>query len=145
LEKVTGKTVKREHLTRKELPYTVAMVILDIAAPILLMFGIKISTTANVSLMNNFEIVSTSIIAAVLFKEVISRRLWSSIVLITVASTILTFEGISSFEFNAGSLFVLGACLCWGFENNCTKMISNKSSVEIVVIRKQCCGGFLFR
>lgn len=29
----------------------------------------------------------------------------------------------------------LGACLCWGFENNCTKMISHKSPVEIVVIK----------
>ena len=39
------------------------------------------------------------------------------------------------FTFNIGSLFVLGACLCWGFENNCTRMISNKSSVEIVIIK----------
>lgn len=27
------------------------------------------------------------------------------------------------------------ACICWGFENNCTKMISNKSSEEIVIIK----------
>lgn len=135
LEKVTGKTVKREYLTRKELPYTVAMVILDVVAPIFLMFGIKMSVAANVSLMNNFEIVSTSIIATVVFKEVLSKRLLSAIVLITVASTILTFEGMSSFEFNNGSLFVLGACICWGFENNCTKIISNKSSAEIVIIK----------
>ncbi len=32
------------------------------------------------------------------------------------------------------ALFI-GACLCCRFENNCTKMISNKSSVEIVVIK----------
>lgn len=38
-EKALGKTKKREPLTKKELPYTVAMVVLDIAAPILLMFG----------------------------------------------------------------------------------------------------------
>lgn len=30
---------------------------------------------------------------------------------------------------------MLGACICWGFENNCTKMISNKSSTEIVIIK----------
>jgi len=34
-----------------------------------------------------------------------------------------------------GSLLVFGACLCWGIENNCTRMISHKSSVEIVVIK----------
>ncbi len=70
-----------------------------------------------------------------IFKEVISKRLWIAITLVTIASVLLSFEGTSSFDFNIGSLFVFGACLCWGFENNCTKMISNKSSVEIVVIK----------
>lgn len=135
IEKAFGKQVKREPLTKKELPYTIAMVVLDIAAPILLMFGISLTNSANVSLLNNFEIVATSIIALVVFKEVISKKLWFAIALVTVASAILSFEGAESFTFNSGSLFVLGACLCWGFENNCTKMISNKSSVEIVIIK----------
>ena len=125
----------KEPLTKKELPYTVAMVILDIIAPILLMIGITQTNGANVSLLNNFEIVATSLIAFIIFKEVISKRLWFAIVLVTMASIILSFEGAGSFEFNQGSLFVLGASLCWGFENNCTKMISNKSSIEIVVIK----------
>ena len=90
---------------------------------------------ANVSLLNNFEIVATSIIALVIFKEVISKKLWFAITLVTIASIVLSFEGKGSFTFNQGSLLVLGACLCWGFENNCTKMISNKNSVEIVVIK----------
>ena len=135
IEKRIGKRERKEPLTKKELPYTVAMVVLDIIAPILLMLGITMTNSANVSLFNNFEIVATSIIALVVFKEVISKKLWFAIVLVTIASIVLSFEGAGSFIFNQGSLFVLGACLCWGFENNCTKMISNKSSVEIVVIK----------
>ena len=135
VEKLIGRGGKKEPLTKKELPYTIAMVILDIVAPILLMLGIARTNSANVSLLNNFEIVATSIIALVVFKEVISKKLWFAIFLVTIASIVLTFEGQGSFVFNRGSLFVLGACLCWGFENNCTKMISNKSSVEIVVIK----------
>ncbi len=135
IEKKIGKSEGKEPLTKKELPYTIAMVVLDIIAPILLMLGITMTSPANVSLLNNFEIVATSIIALVIFKEVISKRLWFAIVLVTIASIVLSFEGTGSFVFNRGSLFVLGACLCWGFENNCTKMISNKSSVEIVVIK----------
>ena len=119
----------------KELPYTVAMVVLDIIAPILLMFGITMTNSANVSLLNNFEIVATSLIALFIFKEVISKRLWIAIFLVVVATIVLSFEGTSAFVFNKGSLLVLGACICWGFENNCTKMISNKSSVEIVIIK----------
>lgn len=135
ISKATGKATPTEPLTKKELPYTIAMVVLDIIAPILLMFGIRSSNAANVSLINNFEIVVTSLIALFVFKEVISKKLWIAIALVTVASVILSFEGAGSFEFNIGSLFVFGACLCWGIENNCTRMISNKSSIEIVVIK----------
>ena len=131
----TGHAAPAEPLTGKELPYTVAMVVLDIIAPILLMFGIQSSHAANVSLINNFEIVATSLIALAVFREVISRRLWIAIVLVTVGSGILSFEGAGAFTFNIGSLFVFGACLCWGIENNCTRMISNKDPIEIVVIK----------
>lgn len=130
-----GKETIREPLTKKELPYTAAMVVLDIAAPILLMLGIARTNSANVSLLNNFEIVATSLIAFFVFKEVLSRRLCTAILLVTAASVILGFEGAGSFTFNLGSLFVLGACVCWGLENNCTRMISSKSSVEIVIIK----------
>ncbi|MGN0754310.1 MAG: DMT family transporter [Aristaeellaceae bacterium] len=135
VERRIGRGKRADPLTRKELPYTVAMVVLDIAAPILLMLGISMSNSASVSLLNNFEIVATSIIALVIFGEAISRRLWLAIALVTLASAILSFEGTQALAFSRGSLLVLGACLCWGFENNCTKMISNKSSVEIVVIK----------
>lgn len=135
LNKAIAREQKKEALTKKELPYTVAMVVLDIIAPILLMFGISKTNSANVSLLNNFEIVATSLIALVIFKEVISKKLWLAIGLVTVASAILSFEGDGAFVFNNGSLFVLGASICWGFENNCTKMISNKSSEEIVIIK----------
>lgn len=135
LRQATGYHKKKEPLTKKELPYTVAMVVLDIIAPILLMFGISRTNSANVSLLNNFEIVATSLIALFVFKEVISRKLWLAILLVTAASAILSFEGHGAFVLNEGSLLVLGACVCWGFENNCTRMISNKDSEEIVVIK----------
>ena len=135
INKVIGRGQRKEPLTKKELPYTIAMVVLDIIAPILLMFGIARTNSANVSLLNNFEIVATSIIALVIFKEVVSKRLWLAIGLVTVASVILSVEGSGALVFNGGSLLVLGACVCWGFENNCTKMLSNKSSEEIVIIK----------
>lgn len=130
-----GKKLVKEPLTRNELPYTIAMVVLDIAAPILLMHGLRMTSAANATLLNNFEIVATSIIALVVFKEWISKRLWVAIMLVTASSIILTFEGLESFQFNLGSVLVLGAAVCWGFENNCTNKISNKSSEEIVIIK----------
>lgn len=122
-------------LTRSELPYTLGMILLDIAAPILLMLGLSRTGSANASLLNNFEIVATSLLAFFLFKEQLSRRLVLAIVLVTLASLTLSFEGTGSFRFRTGSLLVLGAACCWGLENNCTRMLSNKSSVQITIIK----------
>lgn len=122
-------------LTGKELPYTVAMVILDIAAPIFLMIGLTRCSAANASLLNNFEIVATSLIALFIFRESIGKRLWLAIVLVTISSILLSFEDMSSLQFSWGSLFVLLACVCWGFENNCTRMLSSKNPAQIVIIK----------
>lgn len=133
--RMLGGCAVKEPLTKKELPYTVAMIVLDIAAPILLMLGIARTTSSGVSLLNNFEIVATSVIALVVFREAISPRLWVAIALVTLSGVLLGFEGTDTIVIDEGALFVLGACICWGFENNCTRKLSSKSSVEIVTIK----------
>ncbi len=133
----TGNFKEEMRITKKEMPFTLAMVILDILAPIFLMIGLTKTTPANVSLLNNFEIVATSLIALFIFKESINNRLWISISLITVASIILSVEDIDigSFSFSCGSVFVLLASICWGFENNCTRMLSVKDPLQVVIIK----------
>ena len=132
--------VKDMRLTKNDLTYTILMVVLDVIAPIFLMIGISIGSSANASLLGNFEIVATSIIALVIFKEDVSKNLWLAIVFITLSSIILSFEGQESFRFSYGSLFVILATMSWGLENNCTRKISNKSSYQIVTIKGLCSG-----
>lgn len=133
------KISKREHteqrITRADLPYTIAMIVLDIAAPIFLLLGLSYTTAANASLLNNFEIVATALIALAVFKEKISKRLWSGIGFVVVSCGILSFEDISSLKFSFGSLFILLACICWGVENNCTRRLSSKDPLEIVLLK----------
>ncbi len=131
----TGHGKQELRLTKKDFPYTLGMVALDIAAPILLMIGLKRTTAANASLLNNFEIVATSLIALLVFREKIGKRLWTAIGLITLSSILLSVEDASSFQFSFGSLFVLAACICWGLENNCTRCLSKSDPLEIVVIK----------
>ncbi len=126
---------QEENLTKKDLPYTVGMIALDIFAPIALMFGLARTTSANASLLNNFEIAATSVIALVIFKETISKRLWLAIFLVTLSSALLSFEDVSSLRFSYGSLLVLLAAVCWGLENNCTRKISSKNTYEIVTLK----------
>ena len=124
-----------EKLSKTDLPYTVGMIVLDILAPIFLMIGINIGSAANASLLGNFEIVATTLIAILIFKEVVTSRLWIAIGFITFSSIVLSFEGSGSFKFSLGSLFVILATCCWGLENNCTRMISDKSTYEIVILK----------
>lgn len=124
-----------ENIKKADLPYTIAMIILDIVAPIFLLLGLSFTTAANASLLNNFEIVATAIIALMIFKEKISKRLWIGIFFVTISCALLSFEDISSLKFSIGSLFVLLACLSWGLENNCTRKLSSKDPLKIVLLK----------
>ena len=124
-----------ERLDKADLPYTLGMVLLDIAAPIFLMLGLRLTSAANAALLNNFEIVATATIALALFKEHISKTLWLALLFITLSSIILSFEGLAGFKFSWGSLLVLAAAICWGLENNFTRKISHKNTYEIVTIK----------
>lgn len=135
---------KEERLTKTDLPYTIGMIVLDIFAPIFLMLGVRLGTASNASLLGNFEIVATALIALLLFKEAVTKRLWSAILFITIASIILSFEGNGSFQFSYGSMFVLLATVCWGLENNCTRKLSEKSTYQIVVLKGLLSGGGSF-
>jgi len=127
-------------LTKKEFPYIFAIVGLDISAITFLMIGLSKTTGANASLLGNFELVITSLFAYVFFKEIISKKIVFAVIIITIACIILTFEKVESFTFNIGSIFVLLSSICWGIENNCTRMISSKSTKQITTIKGICSG-----
>ena len=126
---------KEAAVTKNELPYIIGMVILDIAAPIFFMIGISQSGAATAALLNNFEIVATTMLALLLFHEAIGRQMWLSILLILLSTIILTFDITSIVVFNPGTVFLILGCICWGFENNCTRMISLKDPMQIVIIK----------
>ena len=139
---LTGKVKKRFEisnneldLNKKDFPYVIAMIVLDILAPVFLMIGLNQTTASNTALLNNFEIVATALFARSFFRESISNRLWFAIFLITLATMILSVEDSDSFSFSVGSLFVVFATICWGIENNCTRVLSVKNPLQIVVIK----------
>ena len=131
---------EQNKLTKKELPYTLGMIFLDILAPISLMFGLKWISPTNASLLNNFEIVATSCIALFFFQEKISSKMWAAILLITLSSVLLSLDEQTNLSFSYGAIFILLACIFWCMENNCTRMLSSKNIVQIVVLKGICSG-----
>lgn len=135
IRRAKGSERREQRLTKAELPHTVAMILLDIAAPIFLLIGLSHTTAENASLLNNFEIVATALIAFFAFREKISARLGAGILFVTSSCAILSFENAASLNFSAGSLFILLAAVCWGIENNCTRRLSSKDPLQIVILK----------
>ena len=121
-------------LERADVPYVAAMVALDVAAPLLLMAGLSLSSAESVSLLNNFEIVATALIARLAFGERVGVRAAVGIGAISLACFLLSWDA-GARGFSAGSLLTLAACLCWGIENNCTNRLSDCDPVKVVVIK----------
>lgn len=135
LRRAGGAPKRESALSRRELPFIALMVLLDIAAPIALLFGLRLTNAGTAALLGNFEIVATTLFALLLFREAVGRRLWAAIALIFCASLLLSFEDISALRLSSGALLVLLACACWGLENNCTRMLSIKDPLQVVVIK----------
>lgn len=133
--RAAGTPSREERLALPDAPYVVAMIVLDIAAPILLMAGLSTTSAESVSLLNNFEIVATALIALLVFHEPVSKRLWAAIALITAACALLSLDGAAGLEVAPGSLLVLAASVCWGMENNCTNRLSAKDPLQVVVVK----------
>ena len=112
-----------------------------VLAPIALLFGLRITPASTTSLLLNFEGVATALIAAFFFKEAIGKRVGWSIVLITIASIILSLTW-GEWGFSPGIFLILGACVFWGIDNNFTRNISNREPLQIVMYKGLGAGAF---
>ena len=90
---------------------------------------------ATAALLGNFEIVATALVAILIFREAVGRRLWIALLLITIASIILSVEDFHTITLSTGCALVLLSCICWGLENNCTRMLSLSDPMQIVVVK----------
>lgn len=129
------KNDQEKSLDKHDLKYLLLMIILDIIAPILLLLAVSKSSASSISLLSNFEIVATALIALLIFKEPIGKYLWIGIIILTIAVILLSLDFNSGFSFSWYSLLVIGATTCYGLENNCTKKMSDKNPYQITMIK----------
>ncbi len=122
-------------LSRSDMPYGIGMIVLNIAALAAVMTGLSLTSAATASLLSNFEIAATAVIALMIFHERVPGRLWIAIVLVTVSSIVLSVENTGAVTLSPGAFLILAGCLFWGFENNCTRKLADKSPLTIVVLK----------
>lgn len=115
-----------------------------ILAPIILMISLQNTPASTASLLLNFEGVGTTVIALLFFKEAISRRAWTAIIVITLASIFLSTNFSEGFGISLGALGIILACVLWGVDNNFTRNISGKDPLAIVAWKGLVAGTFSF-
>jgi drug/metabolite transporter (DMT)-like permease len=115
-----------------------------ILAPIILMISLQNTPASTASLLLNFEGVGTTLIALLFFKEAISRRAWTAIIVITLASIFLSTNFNEGFGISLGALGIILACVLWGLDNNFTRNISGKDPLAIVAAKGLVAGTFSF-
>ncbi len=138
--KLMGKVIyteqKEARLTRSDWPWLAGAVLAGgVIAPITLMISLRHAPAATASLLLNFESVTTTLIAAIVFKEAVGRRAWWAIALITLASILLSTDFTNKWGLSLSALGVLAACFMWGVDNNLTRNISAKDPLVIVTVK----------
>ncbi len=123
-------------LTKADIPWLAGAILSGgVTAPIILLIGLTHIPAATASLLLNFEGVSTTVLALIIFKEFIGKRIWIAIALITTGSVILSSDFSNKYFFSVGSFAILLACLLWGLDNNLTRNISAKNPIIISMFK----------
>lgn len=111
-----------------------------ILAPVMLMFGLKIMSASEASLLLNAEGVFTTLLAWFVFRENFDKRIALGMVAIISGALILSWPGRMSTLNIWSALLVLGACLAWGIDNNLTRKVSLSDATWIAMIKGICAG-----
>ncbi len=122
-------------LDRRDLPYTAGFVLSGgVLAPLLLFSGLGHTSSSSASILLNFELVFTSLIAVLVFKEQGGGRFWAAAGLITAGAIALNWEGGAPGP-GWGPALVLAAAFMWGVDNNLTARVSIKNPVTLAAIK----------
>lgn len=121
-------------LRRADTPW-LALVILTggVLGPLLLMAGLRRMDAADASLLLNLEGLATMGIAWLAFRENVDRRLLAGAFAILAGAALLSWQGHVSLR--GGIPLIVGACLCWGIDNNLTRRLSSADPVQIAMLK----------
>ncbi len=122
-------------LDRRDIPYTAGFVLAGgVLAPLLLFTGLNLTSSSSASILLNFELVFTSLIAVVVFREHGGARFWAAAGLITAGALALSWEG-GGLGLGLGAVLVLASSFMWGVDNNLTARVSIKNPVTLAAIK----------
>jgi drug/metabolite transporter (DMT)-like permease len=106
-----------------------------VAGPVLLMAGLARLPASEASLLLNGEGVFTALIAWIVFRENVDRRIALGMLAIVAGGALLAWPGAVGGVRWQGALLVLGACLAWAVDNNLTRKVSLGDASWIAMVK----------
>ena len=126
----------RVRLQRRELlPLGGAVLFGGVIAPLLLLFGLASMPASGASLLLNAEAVFTAVLAWFVFRENVDRRVALGLLAIVAGAVLLSIPTGADLGEIVPSLAVLGACLCWGLDNNFTRMVALNDAAWLAAVK----------
>jgi drug/metabolite transporter (DMT)-like permease len=126
----------RVHLARGDmLPLVGAIAAGGVAGPVLLMLGLANMPASGASLLLNAEGVFTAALAWFVFRENFDRRIALGMLAIVAGAVVLSVPSGANFGSPWPALAILGACLCWGLDNNLTRKVSLTDATWLAAIK----------
>src|SRR4029079_19706737 len=100
---------------RADRPWLAAAVVSGgIAGPALLMYGLQRTDASAASLLLKLEAVFTALLAWIVFRENVDRRVALGMLAIVAGGAVLSSGHL---VFPLGAAFIAAACLCWALDN----------------------------
>lgn len=135
VQRLIGRTSSEAPLRRSDFPWLVAVVVFGgILGPLLLMLGLSQTTASSGSLLLNLEGLATMMIAWIVFRENVDRRLLTGAAAILAGALVLSWSADGA-RLDLGSLLIATACLCWGIDNNLARRLSSADPVQIAMVK----------
>lgn len=126
----------RVHLSRGEfLPLAGAIAFGGVLGPVLLMFGLSGMPATGASLLLNAEGVFTALLAWFVFRENVDRRIALGMIAIIAGAVVLSIPTGAELGPVWPSLAILGACLCWGIDNNLTRKVALTDATWLAMVK----------
>lgn len=114
-------------------PLVLAVLFGGALGPAMFISGLARTSAATASMLLNFELVATIVLAATLFKEHLGGRLLAAVAALSTAGVVLVWQPGAAFD--SGALLVVGACACWGLHNAVTSKIDQLSPPQITLAK----------
>ncbi|WP_229384200.1 DMT family transporter [Microbacterium allomyrinae] len=123
-------------IPRRDIPPLIGAVLFGgLVAPVLLMVGLANMPASGASLLLNAEAVFTAVLAWFVFRESFDRRIAWGMVAIVAGAIVLSVPGGAQLGSPWPSLAVLGACLCWGLDNNLTRKVALNDATWLAAVK----------